>query len=516
MDHASLQDLVLELQQRGWLIRQTGSSASDATFSSVAFLPADVQPGALYIEDLTGLSAIGESHFDKAWQRGAVAVAGETPGDNNAKSPCLQIHDPRAVVALASALLYQQPARNLKLHGITGTVGKTSTTAMFARCLDAADLLAGAWTSCIAMAGNACERTFLTTPQAPMLQKFLAACRDTKRGHVALEFSSHAGADKRIGELVFQSAILTNLSRDHLEFHGGWEGYINAKAQLFRQLAPEGVAVIPSNEPDALKVCQHSNSVTFGVDSKADAFALPDRIEIRGALAERLSAKPFTLAAGTPPGGRFQQINAAAAAAAALLAGVEPAHVEMALQTFPGLPQRQEIIYRGSFTIFDDYAPNPAALNGLLDQLRGAPPQKVTLFWRLRGFRGPQLNKECGEKIAEIVRTFRPLHVIVSRTTDFEAATASVEEMAAFIEGYGSASPQPIFIDDHNEALDRALALVRRGGNLLLLNREHGETDRLEELIARRDHGWFSKCRSRHFIAEDPVRRAAQALRLKR
>jgi len=368
----------------------------------------------------------GHDFIPAALSAGAPAVllsewpeGGEWPGDRVG----LQVPDPRRALALCAHLLHGQPSSSLRSVGITGTNGKTSTVAILRPILEAAGLSSGSvgttgieWTE----AGrNVHHEATHTTPEGPELFGWLARMRDAGVAAVAMELSSHALAQGRAAGLQLDVAAWTNLSRDHLDFHGGMEAYEAAKTLIFSEwLASWGkpgcTAVLNLDDPAvAQHRSDHPRTLTFScvLGTAADIVpARPPEYTIDGCRAS-VRTPAGTLALSTSLLGTHNFANALTATACALALGIDLTAVATGLSAARGAPGRLERV-QGSRpsapTVLVDYAHSPEALTEVISSLRPLTRGRLIVLFGCGG------DRDAGK---------RPLMARAAAASDFVVLT---------------------------------------------------------------------------------------------
>jgi UDP-N-acetylmuramoyl-L-alanyl-D-glutamate--2,6-diaminopimelate ligase len=324
---------------------------------------------------LPGARTDGRRHAHEAVSRGACAIVAadlvETPGATVVRSPA-----PRRVLGLAAARLAGDPSRHLTLVGVTGTNGKTTTTYLLESIWRTAGLSPGVVGTIAYRCGGLHWPAPLTTPEAPVIQGVLAEMRAAGATHVAMEVSSHALAQERVAGCRFDAAVFTNLTRDHLDFHGDLESYYAAKARLFLEYLPAGgkpdpVAIVNVDDPAGARLAQAIRGRCLPIGRQANAAVRPLEIEstlagTRGRLAFGAERVAFTSSLVGAP--HAENIVAAAATAWAL--GATPEVIVAGIAEAVPPPGRVERIAGPGFTVVVDYAHSPDALARLLEALR--------------------------------------------------------------------------------------------------------------------------------------------------
>ncbi|MGH2627086.1 MAG: Mur ligase family protein, partial [Anaerolineales bacterium] len=347
----------------------------------LAYQSAAVQPGHLFAA-IRGFTHDGHTFIPDALTRGAVALLVDHPVDAPDAAQIV-VPDTRAGLAHLAAAFYGHPSRAMTVIGVTGTNGKGVTTYF----LDAILTRAGRRSALIGTMGargpSGVIDTARTTPESLDLQRLLAQLRDEGVTHLAMEVASHALALRRVEATRFRAAVFTNLTRDHLDFHGTFEAYLAAKRRLFEMVEADGVSVLNADDPASEEMARASRAriVRYAMSGGAASgtAAAPDALQAAvdlRALEFRLNLDGTTFVAVTPEervpvrlriGGGFNVANALAALATGTALGVPLAEAAAALETVTGVPGRFEPIWEGQdFAVIVDYAHTPDGLENVL------------------------------------------------------------------------------------------------------------------------------------------------------
>jgi len=308
--------------------------------------------------------------------------------DATSTLPALVVKDTRAAAAIAAAAFYGEPATGMQIVGVTGTNGKTTTVGLLRHLLDTPETPSASIGTLGVLLGNGTPLqggSGLTTPGPIELQRVLRALAKVGVKRVAMEVSSHALDQQRVGGVPFAAAVFTNLTRDHLDYHGTMESYFEAKARLVSLLAPDGVAVLNADDPWWSKLADAPRVMRFGVTESAEVRAAEVRYTPRGSawlLQMGEASRPVVL----PLIGDFNVANALGAAAAALALGMTVDQVAVRLATAPQVPGRLELLSDRP-TILRDYAHTPDALARALAALRPFTPGRLIVLFGCGGDR---------------------------------------------------------------------------------------------------------------------------------
>jgi UDP-N-acetylmuramoyl-L-alanyl-D-glutamate--2,6-diaminopimelate ligase len=443
----------------------------------------EVEPGSLFVA-LAGKTTHGVCHIPEAVERGAAALwVPETKADVvRTRWPELAgwaTTDPRALLGTVAARLYGHPADRLRLTGVTGTNGKTTVAYMVAHILETAGRTVALWSTAWAGIRGRGERPRMTTPEAPVLHRFLAEAVAQGATDAVLEVSSHAVVLRRIAGLQFAAGVVTNVSPDHLDFHGGMAAYVDAKRRFVAELPPHAVAVLNADDPVVrqFQTAAPGRVVTFGSASDADVRAVSVQPHGTGFIVtvrcRSAWADPDTVTFRLDLAGRHNVANALAALAAALVQGISLNAAAAALEDFRPPVRRLERQQIGPFTVVDDVAMNPGSYEAVLETV-SSWKRPVVIVNALRGNRGPDVNRQIAAILAHWAKRLNTGAIIVTESRSQVAALPAdyrvrPEERAAF-EAEAALRGLPIVVyDELEDALDDATRRLEPEGVLLLL-----------------------------------------------
>jgi UDP-N-acetylmuramoyl-L-alanyl-D-glutamate--2,6-diaminopimelate ligase len=447
-----------------------------------------VRPGALFLA-VRGAERDGHDYLDAAANAGAAAalVADLT----RTELPALVVKDTRRAAAVAAAAFYGNPADGLRLVGVTGTNGKTTTVGMLRHLLDepaAPAASIGTLGVLLGSEGTAMDGGGgLTTPGPVELQRVLRYLRDAGIRTVAMETSSHALHQRRVEGLALEAAVFTNLTRDHLDYHVSMDAYLAAKALLVGLLAPTGAAVVNADDSAWLALPAAPRTVRFGLEHAADVTAADVHYSPRGSEWTLVAGKarhPVVL----PLIGDFNIANALGAAAAAWALGVPADVVASRLSGMPQVPGRLEILHERP-TVLRDYAHTPDALERALAAVRPFTTGSLIVVFGCGGDRDRGKRPEMG-RIAEQGAD----HVIVTsdnpRTEDPQRILDDIEA--------GMTRGRHERIEDRREAIAHAIARAGVDDVILLAGKGH-ETYQIRGTVK---HPFDERAIVREIIAE--------------
>ncbi|AEJ38773.1 UDP-N-acetylmuramyl-tripeptide synthetase [Sulfobacillus acidophilus TPY] len=426
---------------------------------------------------LPGQHQHGADFAADAVRRGAVAVisSASRPSGWPPVIPWIQTDNPRMWLPTLAARLYQFPARRLTLYGVTGTNGKTTTVYMLAAILRRAGRRVAFWSTNQVEGIPHPYRPAMTTPDSPALHEFLRQAVDTGAEDVLLEVSSHALALNRIGGLRFAAVAVTNITPDHLDFHGSFADYVAAKASIVQYVKPGGAVILNGDDP-VISGWQTPAVVTRTTYGFSGTHPLTARIIESHADHSRWEWFWQNQSYGEivlPVPGRHNIQNALAALGMALHCGIAPDVARDALAHFVPAPRRLETVTQGDITVVSDVAMNRASYEAVLATVHslGRP---VVVVNAIRGNRGPDINRDIVDVLADWADHMAFAPVIATLSTD-QVASLSVDyrvrpdEQAAFLEQANRRGLAVICTDTLEAAIDAALARLPKGGILLLL-----------------------------------------------
>jgi UDP-N-acetylmuramoyl-L-alanyl-D-glutamate--2,6-diaminopimelate ligase len=411
--------------------------------------------------------------------------------------PQLVVDRSAAALATGAAWWFGDPSRELGVVGITGTDGKTTTSFLAVAALEAAGVSSGLIGTVDTKIGGTRESNpaHMTTPSAPALQRSLRAMVNAGNAAAVVETTSHGLAAERVRGIAYDAAILTNLTHEHLEFHGSWEAYRDAKLSLFERLSvsernplktdpapgwPKR-AIVNADDPSVglfVGVAQEAGAgvVTYGTDAVAD---------VRATHSEE-DGRRLRIAYDAPSGsgrlelrlaGRFNVHNALAVVALGEALGLDPAAVRAGLESVEGVPGRMERVDAGQpFGVVIDYAHSPASLQAVLDILAPVAAARgggTIVVFGSAGERDTDKRPMMGRIAAERAR----LVVVTDEDPRSEDRDAILEEIARGAEAGGARRGHDLLlIADRPGAIEAAFERARSGDVVLLAGKGHEQS----------------------------------------
>jgi UDP-N-acetylmuramoyl-L-alanyl-D-glutamate--2,6-diaminopimelate ligase len=422
-----------------------------------------IGPGMLYVA-VRGSQADGHRFVVDAVRRGAAAIVVEQPQSSGA--PEIVVRDGRRAALTLAAAWYDYPARRLTLLGVTGTNGKTTTTGLLRHLFNERET-AGSIGTLGAFDGHneplESAAGSLTTPGPVDLQATLAGLVGRGTTYVAMEASSHSLDQGRLDGLVFAAGVFTNLTRDHLDYHGSMESYLAAKLKLTSLLDTNGLEVVNQDDAAWRALPRRSSRVTFGLDPAADVRASGIVLDAGGSRFE-LSGRFGTAEASLPLLGDFNVANGLAAAACALGLSRPLADVVARLASAPQVPGRMERLTDVPCVVLRDYAHTPDALERALAMLRPLTRGRLIVVFGCGG------DRDRGKRpiMGRIAARGADLAMVTSDNPRTEDPGAIIDEVEQGMDGVPHRR-----IVDRLAAIHAALDEARAGDTLLLAGKGH-------------------------------------------
>jgi UDP-N-acetylmuramoyl-L-alanyl-D-glutamate--2,6-diaminopimelate ligase len=456
---------------------ESGDLRLQAEVSSVAYDSRQVTPGALFVA-LRGVNADGARFAAQAIANGAIAIVAETAPPAGIAVPWVQVPSARAALAQLAAEFHGHPSEELALVGITGTNGKTTTSYVLASIFEAAGIKCGRIGTIGHQVGGRELDAARTTPEAPELQQMLRDMLKAGCGACVMEVSSHALALRRADNLRFAAGIFTNLTRDHLDFHGDMESYFSAKRRLFEILPDGAVGVINVDDrrgADLLSAARRP--VTYAIDAAADVRPGPLTFSLDG-LSFEVRTPRGTFHVRSPLVGRPNAYNILAASAAAMALDLPFSAIEAGISSLESVPGRFQVVSdpTDDVRIIVDYAHTDDALKNLLETARPLATGRLVTVFGCGGDRDRTKRPLMGAVAARL----SDLVIVTSDNPRSEDPEKIIEEIrrgivmpADRIAPKGQKSTPSLAIVDRREAIERAIREAKPGDLLLIAGKGH-------------------------------------------
>lgn len=452
---------IIEELRRANLVASTKGEIPES-FSGISDDTRKIQPGALFVA-VKGAERDGHDFLAGAEERGATAALVEDAA--RTKLPCIMVRNGRLAASVAASAAYDFPAKQLRLIGVTGTNGKTTTVFILRHLLDEAGApSASIGTLGVLVSGN---RPLpggggLTTPGPIELQRLLRELVDLGIKSVAMEVSSHSLDQHRVDGVTFDAAVFTNLTRDHLDYHGTMEAYFSAKARLIERLSADGSAIVNADAPEWRALPAAPKRISYGVRAKADVMARDVSQTTKGSEWSLVSGDDIATVS-LPLTGSVNVYNALGAAAGAITFGLGVAECAARLSTLPQIPGRLERISEDP-VVLRDYAHTPDALERTLSTVRKLTDGRLIVVFGCGG------ERDRGKRpiMGEIAERLADVAIVTSDNPRTENPESIIDE----IEG-GMHAGKHERITDRRDAIERAVALAADTDIVVLAGKGH-------------------------------------------
>lgn len=436
-----------------------------------------VSPGGLFVA-VKGTQADGHRYLHQAVSAGAGALvveAGCAPaGTLDALGvPVIEVRDSRHVLGVLASRLLGDPSHRLKMIGVTGTNGKTTTTYLCKSVLEAAGARVGLVGTVAYLIGNERIEATHTTPGAVELQGLFKKMADAASDTAVMEVSSHALALDRTAGCEFGTAVFTNLTQDHLDFHADMEDYFQAKLRLFAGLGPEGRAIVNLDDPYGTRVAEATRARvwTYAVDRPADLHAGDVRISL-GGLRFTAQTPAGAVALRSPLVGRHNVYNILAAVGVGLEQGIALPTIAAGIAAMTNVPGRFERVEAGqSFTVVVDYAHTEDALFRLLTTAEAVKTGRIITVFGCGGDRDRGKRPQMGRVSA----VYSDVVVVTSDNPRTEDPEAIIREIIPGVQaGLREAGRGRYVVHaDRRAAIEEAVRMAQPGDLVLLAGKGH-------------------------------------------
>lgn len=449
--------------------------------NSLAYHSGKVEPGALFV-CIRGYQTDGHFFLNKAVENGAVATIVEY-FQEQVPVPQYLVRDSRLALAALADSFYEHPSRQLTLTGVTATNGKTSTTYMINRIFEAHGLQTGLIGTVIIKTGSRIRAAELTTPESLDLQGYFHEMVEEKVSHAVMEVSSSGLELNRVACVDFNTVVVNNISREHIDLHGSFEAYYKAKSRLVREAGPDQWAVLNLDCPYTAALIDQTEAKVFTYGLKNDSAECLVRnldlssgrahfsVELTPAAPEKVrAAQPHTFQIELSVLGLHSVYNAMAAILVALVHDIPATTIQKALNSFRGVERRFELIFEDNFKVIDDHFANSGNIDVTLETLQLMDYKKLHLVYAIRGSRGVIVNRENAEAIVRWAAKLGLDTVIATTSTDYVGPKDIVtkEELEAYKEVLKDKGLHTEIYPTLEEAISRGLAAAEAGDLVLL------------------------------------------------
>jgi len=454
----------------------SSSGDTDRLITAIVDDSRKVVPGSLFV-CLKGATVDGHEYAATAASQGAVAILTEQDLKISAQAAIIRVPDTRKALAQLAPRFFGEPGKKLRLIGVTGTNGKTTTTHIIREIFASAGMKSGLMGTLHTLIGDRKLPVKNTTPDIIQLQSTLKEMVDAGLQYTVMEVSSHALAIDRIAGCEFDIAVFTNMTQDHLDFHGTLENYRNAKGRLFTDLGTKDAvktgkcAVINLDDPAGvyMQSLTSARSITYGVTSKADVVAKDVSVKPTGAdfTVEGLG---LSIPVKLKVTGLFNVYNMLAAIAVALAENIDPAIITNAVENFRGVDGRFERVdVPRDFAVIVDYAHTPDGLENVLRTSRQLAKRRLIAVFGCGGDRDRTKRPIMGA----LSMQYADCVIITSDNPRSEDPEAIVREIEAGARPLAGPNHSLEIIVDRRQAIERALNIAGEQDIVLIAGKGH-------------------------------------------
>lgn len=460
---------------------------SDLNIEKIAYHSGQVEPETLFV-CIRGFETDGHKYAGMAIENGASALIVER-FIGNINIPQFLVEDGRIALAEMSDVFYNHPSRKMRLFGVTGTNGKTTITYMTDAVFEANDLNTGMIGTIMVKFKDKKVPSVLTTPESLDLQKYFVEMQNKGVSHVSMEVSSSALDLKRTNNVAFDVAAFTNIHRDHIELHGSFEAYFNAKASFIRNAKPGTIALLNIDEPLLGKLIDETEAqmVSFGIKNNSGTFHVSDidmsngfpsftviqNHPVKSLTQKEIYLDPFEIQLSVP--GYYSIYNALTAIITGLVNDIPLGTVKSGIENFKGVERRFEILYEKDFMVIDDLLLNEDNIEASMNTLKNLNYSNIHFVHAVRGNRGVEVNRENAEKMAEWLPLMDISKVTLTASRSHVGELDQVSE--AEIEAFASVmKKEHISVDFHYELQDAIASVVKKikPNDILFITGAHG------------------------------------------
>lgn len=425
----------------------------------------------------------GNNYIDSAIEQGAVIVF--TERDIPTKGvPIVKVKNTKVALAQLLNEFYDYPSDKIKMIGITGTNGKTTTTSLIADILNNSGYRVGMIGTLGVKFQDKYLPATLTTPEAEVLIPLLDQMVKSGIEVVVMEVSSHGLKLERTCGLDFDVAIHTNISEDHLDFHNNFNDYVKTKKKLFDSLNRNKVAILNGDDENAIKLIENNDRalvITYGLGKKssitASSLQIGNTTQFVLCIQRGLTTlygqeiEPSEYIINLNLTGRHNVYNALAAIAATLYFGVEIEEINDSLSGFKGIKRRLDKIYDKSYRVYDDFCHNPASYEAVFETTQSMDYNNIIIINAIRGNRGIEINKDNARSIIDWYSLLGVKKIILSLSNDIvnDKDRVATEEVIAYKRMLTDAKINFEIKDTLERSINDALSIVKDGDVILLL-----------------------------------------------
>ncbi len=443
-----------------------------------------VEDGFLFV-CLPGLHVDGHDFVEKAIAQGARTILASRRIEHPDNITVIYVPDTREALLKVAPCFYEYPAQKMRMIGVTGTNGKTTTTHIIGHILEEQGYKVGIIGTVHVLIGKKAYPIHNTTPDAGELQPILQRMVDEKVDYCIMEVSSHALDLRRVAGVEFDTAVFTNLTQDHLDYHKTFENYLAAKAKLFEQVSAAGQkkenkgAVINIDDPYGRDILAKTSAptITYGTKGQGDLEAVDIHMTSKHTACEiSFEGKQYHMEANIT--GMFNIYNVLAAVGATLQEGVPMDKIIKALASFHAVPGRFELVEEGqNFAVVVDYAHTPDGLENILTTAKEITSKRIIVVFGCGGDRDATKRPIMGR----IAAKYADVIYVTSDNPRTEDPQSIVDQVTAGVMEDLSEGKICHSITDREEAIRAAIAFAKEGDIVLIAGKGHEDYQILKD-----------------------------------
>jgi len=417
---------------------------------------------------IKGCHLDGHDYIDQAIEKGAVAILVDKDVEKDGAT-IIQVENSREAMPIIGANFYKNPSHKLKLIGVTGTNGKTTTTYLIRSILQQAKKNVGLIGTISYEIGNVKIESSRTTPESIDLQRIFREMVEQHADYGVMEVSSHSLEFRRVDQCVFQIGVFTNLTQDHLDFHKNFENYRRAKEKLFYKTKKANIINI--DDEHGRITCDNIRNldvplITYGIDNKADIMAKDIKIDDSG-IEYRLVTPDYEAIIRSSIPGKFSVYNTLAAASVAYVEGIDKESISRGIENLKFVPGRSEVLdIDKPYRIIIDYAHAPDGLENILISIRNYAKGRIITVFGCGGDRDKAKRPIMGEIAGKLSD-----YVVV--TSDNPRSEDPFDIIAQIEDGIKTTSCDYICIENRKNAIRHAMMIAEPSDIILLAGKGH-------------------------------------------
>jgi len=461
------------------------SGKKDIEINGIASDSREVKTNFAFIS-INGLKVDGHNFINDAISRGAVAIIVEKDVEVLGDITIIRVSDTKKILSTVADTFYNCPSNRMKIIGVTGTNGKTTTTYFIDQILRKAGHKIGIIGTISYRIGERIIPAVNTTPDPLQLRILLSQMLEAGIKTVIMEVSSHAIAQRRIAGIEFDTCIFTNLTPEHLDYHETFEKYQDTKLQLFEQMGKNSkkntvkkavINIDNSISKRFIDVC-HVDIITYGLNTNAFVYATDIRSTLSGSCFKLHISTDKSIEVKINLAGRYNIYNALAGISAVLAFGLSLSEIKSGLESLKSVPGRfEKIIANADFHIIVDYAHTPDGMKQVLSTARALTNNKIITVFGCGGDRDRLKRPQMGSIASEL----SDYTIITSDNPRTEEPMKIIEEIIQGIKDTSSSAIE--IIPDRKSAIKRAIKLAKKNEMVMILGKGHETYQVLKDTV---------------------------------